>query len=312
MGYNRNTARAVVYGPAKHGGIGIKHLYAEQSIAQITALLQHTRLNSPLGRTMFINLECVQMIAGIQKPVLEDTEPLQHMEGDWFKSTRTFLQKTACTIQIDGLWTPRVQRLHDKCIMDVLRTSQDTMQINRVRIYLQATTIADIANAEGTHITKHAFGGRNSRNTEARRKTRQKWPRQPRPGPKAWKAWREALQKHLSIDGKSRKLRQTLGKWILAQSKTRQEWHWYIDPPTGTLFQRDGNTFRQYQTLGTLTRFDPKEIGTITHMPRTAIPVTVTNFTIEQVPRNQHLEAPAQIINKPDTFNDYIDQLEDR
>ena len=55
-GYNRNTARAVVYGPAEHGGIGIKHLYAEQSIAQITALLQHTRLNSMLGRTICINL----------------------------------------------------------------------------------------------------------------------------------------------------------------------------------------------------------------------------------------------------------------
>jgi hypothetical protein len=107
-------------------------------------------------------------------------------------------------------------------------------------------------------------------------------------------------------------LRQTLGKWIIAQSKTRQEWYWYINPPTGKLFQRDGNTFRIHQTLGKSTQFDPKEIGTTTHMPRTAIPVTVTNFTIKQVPRNQHWEAPEQTTEEPDTFDDYyIDQLED-
>ena len=88
MGYNRNTARAVVYGPEEHGGIGIKSLYAEQLLAQITALIQHTRLESPLGRTILINLEWVQIIAGIQHPVFIDTRPIHHMEGKWFKSIR--------------------------------------------------------------------------------------------------------------------------------------------------------------------------------------------------------------------------------
>ena len=94
MGYNRTTARAVVYGPEEHGGIGIKNLYAEQSIAQITAMLQHTRLHSPLGRTIRINLDWVQIIAGMEIPVLEDTRPIQHMEGEWFQSIRDFLYKT--------------------------------------------------------------------------------------------------------------------------------------------------------------------------------------------------------------------------
>jgi hypothetical protein len=88
MGYNRTTARAVVCGPAEQGGIGIKSLYAEKSIAQITALIQHTRLYSPLGRTIRINLDWVQITAGIAKPVLKDTQPIQHMEGEWFKSLR--------------------------------------------------------------------------------------------------------------------------------------------------------------------------------------------------------------------------------
>ena len=234
------------------------------------------------------------------------------MEGEWFKAIREFLHKTSCTIRIDGLWTPRVQRKHDQCIMDVLRTSQDTMKINRVRIFLQATTIADITNAEGTHITEYAFGGRNSRTTNNPRRTTHEWPRQPRPGPKSWKAWREAIQQHLSIDGKISKLRQPLEKWILPQQKNRQEWYWYIDPATGKLFQRDGTIFRIHQAMEKATRFDPKEIGTTTKLPRTAIPVTVNEFTIDQIPKNQHWEETTDHqTEEPITFEDYVDRLED-
>ena len=206
MGYNRTTARAVVYGPEKHGGIGIKSLYAEQSIAQITALIQHTRLHSPFGRTIRINMDWVQITAGIQCPVLEDTRPIQHLEGEWFKSIREFLFKTNSKIEIDNLWVPKLQRKQDRCIMDVLRNCNDTPKINRVKIYLQATTIADITNAEGTYITEFSFGGQNSRNAENPRRSTHEWPRQPRPGPKSWKAWREALQAILSKDGKNRQL----------------------------------------------------------------------------------------------------------
>jgi hypothetical protein len=72
--------------------------------------------------------------------------------------------------------------------MDALRTSQDTMRINRVRIFLQATTIADITNAEGTHITEYVIGGWNSSTAKNPRQTTHEWPRKPRLGTKSLKA----------------------------------------------------------------------------------------------------------------------------
>jgi hypothetical protein len=59
------------------------------------------------------------------------------------------------------------------------------------------------------------------------------------------------------------------------------------------------------------TRFDPTKAGLATKLPRCVIPVTVTAFTIGKVPRNQHWEATDQTIEEPDTFEDYIDQLDD-
>jgi hypothetical protein len=73
IGYNFNTPRAVVYGPTECGGIGIKNLFVEQSVKQINAYIQHTRLDSPLGKIMHITMDWVQLIVGIAKPVFEDT-----------------------------------------------------------------------------------------------------------------------------------------------------------------------------------------------------------------------------------------------
>jgi len=74
MGFNRHTARAVVYGPEERGGLGIKNLYVEQSVEQIKALTQHIRLASPLGKIMRINIDWVQLIAGTARPIFEDTK----------------------------------------------------------------------------------------------------------------------------------------------------------------------------------------------------------------------------------------------
>ncbi len=142
MGHNRNTARAVIYGPEEMGGIGIKNLYVEQSIDQIRAFTQHTRLESPLGKTIQINLDWVQLIAGIQQPVFANTRKLHHIEGEWFTSIRNFLQSINGQLKQTAGWRPQLERAHDQCIMDIFTIASKTemIRINRCRIFLQATT----------------------------------------------------------------------------------------------------------------------------------------------------------------------------
>jgi hypothetical protein len=43
--------------------------------------------------------------------------------------------------------------------MEATRKCKETERINRVRLYLQATTLADITTADGTHLTEQAIGG---------------------------------------------------------------------------------------------------------------------------------------------------------
>ena len=50
MGINQNFPREVVYCPISYGGLGLRHLYCEQGIGQITKLLSHTRADTKLGK----------------------------------------------------------------------------------------------------------------------------------------------------------------------------------------------------------------------------------------------------------------------
>jgi hypothetical protein len=84
------------------------------------------------------------------------------MEGDWYVSIREFPHATDCQIKAAKGWLPKLKREHNQCIMDVLLQcglKENAIKINRCRIYLQATTLADISNPEGTHINNFAWGG---------------------------------------------------------------------------------------------------------------------------------------------------------
>jgi hypothetical protein len=115
---------------------------------------------------------------------------------------------------------------------------------------LQATTIADITNAEGSKISNYEFGGRHSRTSENPRKSTHEWPRQPRPKPKSWKAWREAIQFTLSSNGKNQTLRQPLGEWTIEQAQTRKNGTGILTPQQESYSQETApdSTFMQQLT----------------------------------------------------------------
>jgi hypothetical protein len=49
LGYNRNTAHRVVYGPSRYGGLGFRDLFVEQGIGQVQLLVRHLRAAIPPG-----------------------------------------------------------------------------------------------------------------------------------------------------------------------------------------------------------------------------------------------------------------------
>lgn len=56
IGYNSNMPREIVFGPQESGGIGIRHLFAEQGAVKTMTIIQQIRADQSLGKMLQIQL----------------------------------------------------------------------------------------------------------------------------------------------------------------------------------------------------------------------------------------------------------------
>jgi hypothetical protein len=160
------------------------------------------------------------------------------------------LQTCKAKVEIDGVWQPTENRVHDIVIMKTLIascrfTNKDLKEINYCCIYLQAFYLSDIIHIKGNKI--EAWVGRGHK--QDRRQSTWEWPVQQRPI--AWKAWKEALE-YLAPDGD---IGEPLGEW---KSDHNQIMEWYFDAQISALF---------HHIEGLWTRHDAMNIGILRFRP---------------------------------------------
>ena len=203
MGYNKNMPRAVVFGPIKHGGIGMPHMFTEQGAAQTTELLKHVRSDSPSGVMARIAINWYQLSTGVGFDTLEEPfYKIKHAEGLWINSIRKFLRKSGLSIRGMGALIAEKRRERDTILMDAIMLNksiveEDAQTINCCRLYLQVECLSDIA-TDGRNVDQSIFN-KNEPMTTSR--SHLVWPQQEKPGPKAWKIWIRIIKQMFCKNG---------------------------------------------------------------------------------------------------------------
>jgi hypothetical protein len=87
MGYDRSTPCALVYGLAEFGGFGIRHLYTEMLGMKLDTVISHLQANTQFGKAFRINVNYLQLTAGITEPILESRTQLPYINDTLIKST---------------------------------------------------------------------------------------------------------------------------------------------------------------------------------------------------------------------------------
>jgi hypothetical protein len=194
LGYNRNMPREVIFGSQKFQAIGLKHLYDIQGVDGTKLLLQELNMESGTTKNMLkILLDTIQQEAGISRPILEETRPLQYIKWGWIPSIRDFLHhiKAKITNATEGLKT---YREHDCLIMDSIQLNhasrKEKILINQCRLALQVKCLSDIVNAEGKQIDPVWLNLSKPKPSWSNKR----WPRQEDPGHEAWLIWKNFLQ----------------------------------------------------------------------------------------------------------------------
>jgi hypothetical protein len=195
--YNRNTPKAVIYGPLQFGGIKFRMLYVEQGLGQLTFFLKFWRTDFKASNLLRIATAWNQSMAGTGVSVLTDVStPLPHLETQWIPSLHGFLHSINGSIELDDAYIPAWQREHDFYIMDVVLADSsyspsNIRRINYCQLYLQATTASDICLPSGQAIDPAMFQGILSALSSA---SLHHHTVQSRPCEASWSVWQRALR----------------------------------------------------------------------------------------------------------------------
>ncbi len=278
-GFNRNTARAVLFGPAYLGGASFFHLYDEQGYGQVAYFMKSWRTpHSHAGQMLQVAVAWAQYSLGTGISFLQDTETaLPHFESCWLASLRAYLHAIDGHLELNNPHVPPPQRQHDQHIMDIVLASgqfkpYQVRLVNYCRLYLRVITLADIANANGTHILHEIYHGYPTGIND-----NSNWchVHQKRPGSKAWVQWRRFCR--LVSQGRTTHLLdQPLGAWTVPAHQQRKQWQFWHDRDSKILYRREASgTFAGHPQL----HFDFDAEAILHHvqaLPAAAVPVDVT------------------------------------
>jgi len=232
------------YFPRKYHGLALPDLYLEQRLGQLRELLTHSDLDDVLGKQLKLSLENIQVELGLTHLFLNYSHKTYgHLiPRTWMTSLWEFISEYKLRIQgwkHDFLPT----RDNDISIIESFTkkgfSNDDLRQLNNCRVYLQVYSLSDICNAKGDQITRKAIEGQK----DLHRPSTLVWKQIKRPTPRAFLLWKQALFATFCVSDTSTTLSQPLGPWRLPP---RQQWQWFFDPHTNTLFRRIDNLVRIY------------------------------------------------------------------
>lgn len=157
LGYNSHYPHAVAFAPKHVFGLGLIDLRIEQGLTHVQAMLDYVGTDHKVGRVMLISLRHLQLEAGVSFDILRQPDvPLVYLTDSWVTSLRGFCAEYNVSLSVMRNRLPTAAREGDKMLMDVALTlgltKRELMDLNLIRIYMQATTVSDIAMADGLTI----------------------------------------------------------------------------------------------------------------------------------------------------------------
>jgi hypothetical protein len=242
MGYEHGTPRALIHGPQEMGGVEIPHLFTEMLGMKIEAIISHIRANTVLGKSICINLNYLQLRAGIEKPILTCRDDLGYICPNWILHIRDYLIDINGSLDIKNVWIPIKQRQHDVILMQEFRllglSNSELRLVNNWRIFFQVSTLVELCNPEGNRIQPCFLTKPSGRIVTKENPTNLRWPIQREPGKRGFALWLKCINTCFQPYNKGR-INHQFGRWMSSEEIQKvNEWKFYYQPSTDFLFSK--------------------------------------------------------------------------
>ena len=247
-GICRNFPREVVFALRKFQGLGVPHPYATQVSQHIEECMRHGAAETMLGKYLRGNLECLQLELGLPLGVFQNhVDQVGHLVTDsWVTRVWHELSDLGIHLAYQG---PDLTTLREEDqfliqgFVDAGFQGDDLRWLNWCRIYLNVCTLADIASADGTEITREAWMGHRLRG----RRSPYSWPRSRSPPAEKWDLWRMALSVAFgkAYNPNPRRIAVPLGKWHDDISR----WEWLYSPTEDAVYGQECYIWQKFYII---------------------------------------------------------------
>ena len=177
------------------GGLGLIDLRTDADIAALKLLRNSVFSMSETGKMIMINLYHSQRESGLGHPLLERPDiSVSYLTPTWLTSIRQFAYQHNLRISTTAPYVPTLKYVNDKFLMETPHldrfTTSEIVDINLVRLHLQASTLSDLAaGTDGRTICPHCYKGDRPPSFQSQ----PHWPRQPPPTKAQSKIWSSFL-----------------------------------------------------------------------------------------------------------------------
>ena len=162
LGISSKLPTAIRHGPVDVGGVALTDLRTETGIEAIKLLRNNVYANIEVGKLLQLNMSYSQREAGIGYPLLERlTTYISYLTPTWITSVRHFLSLHCLTITCTDQPPVRLRTKADQFIMApehlVCYSAKQQLDINLVRMFLQATSLYDLSAGTDGKTTQSEF-----------------------------------------------------------------------------------------------------------------------------------------------------------
>ena len=166
LGYNRHYPHAVAFAPQKVFGCGLIDLQIEYGLCQLQAYLDYVGTEHKAGHVILISLRHLQAEAGVSFDLLcQPKTELPYLTDCWLLSLRgRYCAEYNISLRTLNNRVPSIARTHDRMLMEVAitlgLTKQEVIDLNQARVFLQVTSLSDIAMSDGVSIHPWSWRGK--------------------------------------------------------------------------------------------------------------------------------------------------------
>ena len=205
LGLNRNSPRAMIYGPRHLGGRQLMDLRVEQPTLHLEATMGHLRRGGKIGKALTITMRMTQAEVGTQTPFYElDPEKFNYTTPNtrwryfWIATKEHGLM-----VKINNFWTPKKLYENDRNIMEMAVEDKKFQQkgqyklasINKCQMYLQIFYLSEITDSNGRVKHEYLIGKQRKQNPQAI------IPTPVTPTQTEWTEWKEFIFRNCLIRG---------------------------------------------------------------------------------------------------------------